>query len=107
MIFKSLNETKTLNPDTLKQQLKTLIIDECGKEDDFEIADISDTETLVGPDAPLDLDSLDILQISMAIKKIYGVRIEGSKDGRRALTSIQTLADYIRNKQAPTHTKKL
>lgn len=84
----------------LKQDLKAMIIDECGKEDDFEVADISDDEILVGPDAPLDLDSLDTLQISMAVKKAYKVRIEGGKEGRQALASIQALAEYILANQA-------
>ncbi|MGD8176187.1 phosphopantetheine-binding protein [Marinimicrobium sp. ARAG 43.8] len=77
--------------DNLKHALKILIIEECDK--DWEAHDISD-------DAPLlserfDLDSLDVLQICMAIKQQYGVRIEGSAAARRALKSINTLAQTI------------
>ncbi len=79
----------------LTQDLKALIITECGKEDEFVVDDISNTEALLGPEAPLELDSLDMLQVSIAIKKKYGVRIEGSTQARLALTSIEGLVDYI------------
>ena len=36
------------------------------------------------------------LQISMAIQKKYGVRMPDSKETRRALVSLLTLADYLR-----------
>lgn len=51
----------------LRLELKTLIIEACDK--DCEPASIGDDELLFGPEAPLQLDSLDALQVSMAIKK--------------------------------------
>ena len=78
-------------PEQLKCALKSLIIDECDK--DVEIDDIHDDEILIG--GPLELDSLDALQICMAVKAHYGVRIEGGPDARRALQSVQTLATTI------------
>lgn len=41
------------------------------------------------------LDSLDALQISLAIQRDYGVRIAGAKDGRLAFASINALVDFI------------
>jgi acyl carrier protein len=52
-------------------------------------------EPLFGPDSRLDLDSLDGLQLSVAIQKRYGIRMADSKDLRRALTSLTILASYI------------
>ena len=52
-------------------------------------------EPLFGPDARLDLDSLDGLQLSMAIQKRYRIRMTDSKDLRRALVSLTILASYI------------
>jgi acyl carrier protein len=52
-------------------------------------------EPLFGPDSRLDLDSLDGLQLSVAIQKRYGIRMADSKDLRRALTSLTALANYI------------
>jgi acyl carrier protein len=80
-----------LEREALKQALKTLIISECDKE--VEPAALSDDEQLIG--GPLELDSLDALQICMAVKNRYGVRIEGGPDARRALQSVATLADTI------------
>ncbi len=71
--------------------LKRLVISECDK--DVEPASIGDEEQLIG--GPLGLDSLDALQISMAVKTHYGVRIEGGPDARRALRHIAALADTI------------
>lgn len=52
-------------------------------------------EALFGPQSRLDLDSLDGLQISVAIQKRYGIRMADSKDLRRALASLTVLARYI------------
>jgi acyl carrier protein len=52
-------------------------------------------EPLFGPDSRLDLDSLDGLQLSVAIQKSYGIRMADSKDLRRALASLTILASYI------------
>jgi len=56
---------------------------------------LREDEPLFGPDARLDLDSLDALQLSMAIQKRYGVRMPDSKETRRALASIAHLADHL------------
>jgi acyl carrier protein len=81
----------TLDLAALKNDLKKLIVLECDK--DIEPDSIEDDAILIGGD--LDLDSLDALQISMAIKQKYGVSIEGGPEARRALKSVNTLADTI------------
>jgi acyl carrier protein len=77
--------------ETLKLELKRMISTECEK--DVDPAAIADDEALIG--GPLELDSLDALQICMEVKDRYGVRIEGGPDARRALRSIDALADTI------------
>jgi acyl carrier protein len=52
-------------------------------------------EPWFGDESRLGLDSLDALQISMAIQKKYGVRMPDSKDTRRALVSLLALAEYL------------
>lgn len=79
----------------LKKELKRIVIVESDNEDDFSIEDISDDQSLIGSESNLCLDSLDTLQISMVLKKKYGVRIEGVKEGRLAFASINSLANYI------------
>ncbi len=80
-----------LDNDQLKCALKVLIVQECDK--DFAPESIDDEQQLIGGD--LDLDSLDALQILVAVGKRYGVRIEGGGEARRALKSIVTLAATI------------
>ncbi|RXK12557.1 acyl carrier protein [Halarcobacter mediterraneus] len=77
----------------LKLELKELIIEECDK--DIEPEDISDNEVLFGSDTELELDSMDALQISMALHKKYGVDANDSKKLRKIMASINTLADHI------------
>ncbi len=74
-------------------ELKTLIVESCDKE--CSPQSITDDELLFGPDAPLQLDSLDALQISMAIKKKYGLRLPDSKETRRILSSVGNLTEYL------------
>ena len=81
-----------MNPD-LRHELKALIIEACEK--DCTPADITDDEVLFGAEAPLQLDSLDALQISMAIKKQYGLRLPDSKDTRRILSSVANMAEHL------------
>lgn len=85
---------------SLKQTLKQLIIEECDKEDDMQLADFSDDMPLFGDQSLLALDSLDALQISMAIQQKYGVRIEGAGLARKVMLSVNTLAHYITEQQA-------
>ena len=56
---------------------------------------LGDDEPLFGPEARLDLDSLDALQVSMAIQQRFGVRMPDSKETRRALSSIAHLAEHL------------
>ncbi len=77
----------------LKTELKQLILTECDL--DFTPAEIGDEEPLFGKDSRLGLDSIDGLQISVALQKRFGLRIGDSKVMRRILVSINTLADFL------------
>ena len=56
---------------------------------------LSDDAFLIGSQSELGLDSLDALQIALAVKQRYGKRIDGSTETRAALKSINALADFI------------
>jgi acyl carrier protein len=81
----------TLEREKLKEDLKRLVVTECDR--GVDAAAIGDDEYLIG--GPLELDSLDALQICMEVMVRYGVRIEGGPEARRALLSINALADTI------------
>lgn len=77
----------------LRLELKALIVEACDK--DRDPASIADDEPLFGPEAALALDSLDALQVSMAIRKKYGLRLADSKETRRILADVAHLADHL------------
>jgi acyl carrier protein len=61
---------------------------------------LSPDEALFGTGTRLALDSLDALQVSMALQKRYGVRLADSKETRRILACVGNLADYLLAKRA-------
>jgi acyl carrier protein len=77
----------------LKTELKQLIVTECDLSVD--IAEIMDDDPLFGRDSRLGLDSIDALQISIAIQNRYGIVITDSKQMRKVMRSINTFADCI------------
>lgn len=78
---------------TLKRELKQLIIDACNK--DASPDDVADDAPLLGTKSVLELDSLDVLQINVALQQRFGVRIDDGKHARRVMTSINALADFV------------
>lgn len=88
-----------MDDNLLKQQLKQLLVRECDKEDDIDWAEITDAELLFGRESRIQMDSLDALQLSLAIQQTYGVRIEGAKEGRRVLATIDSIAAFIKDAQ--------
>ncbi len=83
--------------EALKLEIKKMIIEVCEKED-FTPEDIADDVELFSPQMGLELDSLDALQISMGLKRDYGVRLGDSKEFRRTVTTINELAKFIQKK---------
>ncbi len=75
-------------------RLKTLIVTTL-KLDGVQPADIPDDEPLIGSPR-FGLDSIDALELVLAIEREFGVKIGSSEESRRALTSVNTLAAYLR-----------
>lgn len=71
-----------------------MIIYDCDKPELSEET-LNDDEVLVGDEGRINLDSLDILQLSVAIKNKYGVRIERNAESREAFINLNNLATYI------------
>lgn len=82
------------DPAGFAEALKALVLDAAEK--NAPEGGLLDDEPLFGELSRLGLDSLDALQISMAIQQRFGVRITDSKETRRALGSIAFLAAYLR-----------
>lgn len=79
----------------LEQELKRIIIEACNIPDAPE--DFPSEAALIGPESPLDLDSLDAVEVVVAVQKRFGVRIGGEDSSREVLESVRTLAEYIQS----------
>ena len=77
----------------LKMELKKLIVKECDLTADY--GEIGDEDPLFGGDSKFALDSIDALQISVAIQQKYNITITDSKKARRVMRSLNTFADFI------------
>jgi acyl carrier protein len=82
--------------DPLILRLKQLIITTL-KVDGLSPTDIPDDEPLIGS-ARLGFDSIDALELVLSLEKEFGVKIGSSEESRKALTSVRTLAAYLRSR---------
>ena len=82
---------------TLETQIKHMIIDSLGLED-ITAEEIETDAPLFGDG--LGLDSVDALELGLAVQKNFGFQLDGEKDNLRDhFASLKTLADFIRSRQ--------
>jgi acyl carrier protein len=81
-----------INLAELKREIKVLII-ETSKIPDIQPEDIVDDAPIFGEG--LGLDSIDSLEIVLALQKKYGVGIDDQNLARNILQSIDTIADFV------------
>lgn len=82
----------------LNRDIKQLIIDALGLED-ISTQDIDDDQPLFGEG--LGLDSVDALELGLALQKRFGIKIDAdAKDTRNHFTSVTSLAAFVTAKQA-------
>ncbi|GAB7530844.1 phosphopantetheine-binding protein [Pseudomonas sp. 3A(2025)] len=81
----------------LHRDIKQLIIDALGLED-ISTQDIGNDQILFGEG--LGLDSVDALELGLAIQKRYGIKIDAeAKDTRSHFTSVDSLAAFVSARQ--------
>jgi acyl carrier protein len=80
----------------LKDNIKRLIVERLKLE--IEPSEIGDSDPLFGEG--LGLDSIDALELVLGLEQEFGVKIEDEEVGAEALSSVDTLADFIRGKAA-------
>ena len=82
----------------LEQQLKQLIIESLALED-ISPADIENDMPLFAADG-LGLDSVDALELGLAVQKTFGLQLDGEQQQvRHHFESVNTLADFIRSQK--------
>jgi len=83
--------------DELELEVKTLIVDAL-KLEGIEPAEIDSTEPLFVEG--LGLDSIDALELGVALRKAYGIKIESVSDDVKAhFASVRSLAAFIRSQR--------
>ena len=60
--------------------------------------DIDDNAPLFGEG--LGLDSIDSLELMVLLERNYRIKVEDPREGRKILQSVQTMAEFIKSKQA-------
>lgn len=84
--------------DGLQQELSEMIIEIC-RVDVPLMKEVTPDTPLIGPDSPYGLDSLDAVEVVVAVQRKYQIRIEAQETSREVLRSLRTLADFIRKQQ--------
>lgn len=80
----------------IKEELKNLIIESLSLED-ITPSDIQDDEPLFNEG--LGLDSIDALELGMAIKRKYNITMESNKEeNKKYFYSIDTLSNFVESK---------
>lgn len=80
----------------IKEKLKQVLITDLNLTD-IAPEDINDDESLFGDS--LGLDSLDAVEIIVIVQKHFGVEIKDMEEGKVALQSVASLAQFIKERQ--------
>jgi acyl carrier protein len=82
--------------DSLEQELSEMIIETCRVAGPLAL-EVTPDAALIGPDSPYGLDSLDAVEIVVAVQKTYNLRIDNQESSRQVLQSLRSLAECIRS----------
>jgi acyl carrier protein len=83
-----------IQQDQLKHDIKQLIIDTLNIQD-VKPEDVPNDAPLFGDNNPMGLDSIDGIEIIMAVQRKYTVRMDDQNVARFILESINTIADFV------------
>jgi acyl carrier protein len=81
-----------MEKEQLKQQVKEQVVKFLNL-NTIKPEDIKDDEPLFGEG--LGLDSIDSIELIVMLSREYGINIKDPKEGRKILTTINTMVDYI------------
>ena len=85
--------------DELELELKKLIV-ETLKLEDIAPEEIDSEELLFATGLGLGLDSIDALELGVALRKVYGLKIESvTEEVKQHFMNVRSLAQFIRSQQ--------
>lgn len=76
----------------VKQQIKELMVEHLMLQ--MSVEEIGDTQPLFGPDS-VGLDSVDALQLVVALEKTFGLKIPDPAAAQEILKSVETMAEAV------------
>jgi len=82
---------------TLREKIKGLMVENLMLQ--VAAADIRDDQALFGPGS-LGLDSVDALQLVVALDKTFGLKIPDPAAARQILQNVNTIAEAVQQKMA-------
>jgi len=82
----------------LKLEIKKMIMETLNITD-INPQDVDDEKPLFGSDNALTLDSVDAIEIIMALQRNYGVRITDQSLARYVIRSVNSIAEFILSEQ--------
>jgi acyl carrier protein len=88
----------------LKMEIKKLIL-ETLKISDVKPEDIDDATSLFENNPVVQLDSVDALEIVMALQRAYGVHIDDQNIGRFIIKSVDSIAEFVAKEKAKASNK--
>ncbi|HEY1719060.1 MAG TPA: acyl carrier protein [Verrucomicrobiae bacterium] len=81
----------------LKAQIKQMLVENLMLK--ISAAEIGDDQPLFGPNS-LGLDSVDALQLVVALDKNYGLKLSDTEVARKAMQTVSTIAAAIQERQS-------
>jgi acyl carrier protein len=84
------------DPNALKQQIKTLMVENLMLQ--MTAAEIGDDQPLFGPGS-LGLDSVDALQLVVALDKAFGLKIPDPAAAKEILRTVNTITEAVQQKK--------
>jgi acyl carrier protein len=86
----------------LKLEIKKLIMETLNI-NDINPEEVDEVKPLFGSDNVLTLDSVDAIEIIMALQRKYGIRISDQTTARYVIRSINSIAEFILAEQEKTN----
>lgn len=86
-----------MNREKLSEEVKSLIIEAVNLQH-LTVDSIKDDASLYQDG--LGLDSVDILEIIVAIENQYGVKVPNAEKGKEAFQSISTIVEFVMNEKS-------
>ncbi len=86
--------------DDLKLQIKQMIVETLNLKE-VNAAEILDNQPLFSGENIITLDSIDGIELIMAIQRKFGVRLDDQNLARNILNTVDSMAEFIATGKAP------